>query len=1046
MPENPSNQPEQDPVTNSSLSLPLLISSFLLVLVLFWSLYDELYGMRPWKGFQERFVRLYAAFIQKQLPKQAQLEKQIRESPDFKKLLDERNAANQDVTAQIRDIDREVNGTLNPQITILNKRFAEARGEVQALTYDMETSSGDGATKQGYLKKIAEAEQRSREADLPDGDGNGGMTKKTFHDYQEMEAYLNQLKARKAELETKRIEFLKPAGEAQKNLDAYLKDHLAGLSETQIEGLLRKTEAFKVEIKQIHIADIDLVDRCESCHLAIREPLTITKADMGGEAAFTSHPTPELLEIHDPERFGCSPCHNGNGRATTSAEKAHGEYEHWLWPLYHRENFEAGCQQCHTRDIYLQYASVLSQGKQLFDHRGCVGCHRFEGYDPEPEQLVKIQQTISQKQQQRHEDDLDIGRSIAAGDRAPDNNVARQLYDKADNLRVTISGIDNQLEQLNAQSKNLLRERKMVGPDLKEVRMKLHKEWIPVWLEDPQKFRPGTRMPRFRLDQEQRQAIAAFIWQAGVDGTLPSHPKGDAARGKELFETRGCMACHSVGEGKDAVGGTFAASLTRVGEKANYDYLVRWVHNPRERTRPYCPLEKRDLGPEDYSKHGLPFVFDLDHTTCPNDGQELQVQQMTVMPSLRLTTEESQDIASYLMTLKKIEPSDYPPAPYMDNPALKAQGKELVRHFGCFGCHEIAGLEDEGRIGTELTKEGSKPIERLDFALMTRKAQDEDWYNSKGFFEHKLKDPAIYDTGKDAAPMDKLRMPNFDLKPEEITSLTTFLLGSVDSALPARYFHQPEDQGKDIQEGWRIVLKYNCMGCHVVRIGQRSVVMDLPRYQLPDWKDQVPPRLVGEGARVDPNWLARFLSNPAMSDTDTNRNGVRPYLKIRMPTFFFSPDEVGKLVRFFGALSTEEEPYIAPKLEPLSEQERSLARALFSSQGAPCLECHATGDPVHDQRATAPNFLLAKTRLRPDWARRWMLDPAMISPGTAMPSGLFRREGNREVFAGPTPAGFQQYAKDHADLLVRYIFEFTPEEQRRLPATKAPAPTTAALR
>ena len=282
-------------------------------------------------------------------------------------------------------------------------------------------------------------------------------------------------------------------------------------------------------------------------------------------------------------------------------------------------------------------------------------------------------------------------------------------------------------------------------------------------------------------------------------------------------------------------------------------------------------------------------------------------------------------------------------------------------------------------------------------------------------------------------------MPNFDLKPEEINALTTFLMGSVDSALPQRYFYHPEDRRRDIQEGWKVVLKYNCVGCHVVRIGQRSVIMDLPRYQSPDWKEQVPPRLIGQGARVDPLWLAKFLENPAMSETDVNRNGVRPYLKIRMPTFYLSQGEVLKLLRFFEALSSQPEPYIAPKLDPLTDLERSLARSLFSSQGAPCLECHATGDAVHDQRATAPNFLLSKVRLKPAWSKRWMLDPSMISPGTAMPSGLFRQEANRWVFAGPTPPGFAQYTKDHADLLVRYIFEFSPEEQRRLPA----APTAA---
>ncbi|MBK5294099.1 MAG: hypothetical protein JJE04_20780 [Acidobacteriia bacterium] len=49
-----------------------------------------------------------------------------------------------------------------------------------------------------------------------------------------------------------------------------------------------------------------------------------------------------------------------------------------------------------------------------------------------------------------------------------------------------------------------------------------------------------------------------------------------------------------------------------------------------------------------------------------------------------------------------------------------------------------------------------------------------------------------------------------------------------------------------------------------------------------------------------------------------------------------------------------------------------------------------------------------------------------------MPSGLFAKEGGRWVFAGPTPAGFQTYQKDHADLLVRYMFSFTPEELGRL--------------
>ena len=153
-----------------------------------------------------------------------------------------------------------------------------------------------------------------------------------------------------------------------------------------------------------------------------------------------------------------------------------------------------------------------------------------------------------------------------------------------------------------------------------------------------------------------------------------------------------------------------------------------------------------------------------------------------------------------------------------------------------------------------------------------------------------------------------------------------------------------------------------------------------------------------------------------------------------MPTFHFSERQVMKLSRFFMARSSQSMTHVDPDLEPLTAQETSLARRLFQSRGAPCLRCHMTGNPSHDRDATAPNFLTASTRLKPDWTYRWMLEPAKIAPGTAMPSELFRKEGDRWVFAGPLPAAFEGYEKDHADLLVRYMFQLTPAELRRLTA------------
>ena len=103
---------------------------------------------------------------------------------------------------------------------------------------------------------------------------------------------------------------------------------------------------------------------------------------------------------------------------------------------------------------------------------------------------------------------------------------------------------------------------------------------------------------------------------------------------------------------------------------------------------------------------------------------------------------------------------------------------------------------------------------------------------------------------------------------------------------------------------------------------------------------------------------------------------MRSYLQVRMPTFYFSDDEVRSLVLFFEAMSHQAEPFIPQKLEPLTTAETVMARNLFTSTAAPCLKCHATGEAAHDKNAIAPNFLLAKERLRPAWTERWITNPA----------------------------------------------------------------------
>ena len=1061
--------PPDDPIKSRSFANAILIAIFVLLLSVSWAMYQEFIGLRPWRGYQRDFASSYSLYLQKQIRARDAAEKAASSSPDYQKLQDSLKQAQAAAKPQDAAIEKQI-AVVDEQRAAILHAFQTDRSLVGSLIYDYEivpSASAYKSEKQSRLKDVLDAEAKTYPVDWPEA---GGKTTTKDMNYQQLNDMFNQLLDQKAQLTAKEGDANKPVKDAQDALDAYLSSKLPGLNSAQLNGLLSTVRSMDVTLVQINVnppgheindvGGVGLTDRCQSCHVGMNPKyvppaLTLTKADLGlaknPDAPFSGHPDQDLLALHPLDQFGCSPCHGGNGRALTSVETAHGRYEHWLWPLYYPENYQAGCQQCHSADAWTEHAPVLNEAKILYREKGCIGCHNYAGFDSQGDQLQDTNREIASLEKEKAADNQEIPQLNKQGDQAPDNATAQKLYAKATNLTVGVSKIDAKVEQLDDLSHSLQQEVKRVGPDLKEVRMKLNPNWIPYWLGHTWQFDPTTKMPQFRLQPDEVQAISAFIWQQGLKGpALDKQPGGDVARGKDLFNSLGCLACHSIGEGAQKIGGDVAANLSRVAEKANYDYLVRWIHNPRVRTQPYCPYEHKDIGPADYAKHGLPYVFDEEHSKCPNDGHELVVQQQTIMPDFRLSWEEARDIASFLMT-QKDSSAHYDQASFINDSNLYAQGRTLVEHYGCAGCHEITGLEDAAHVGTELTTEGSKPIGRFDFALLYTKAQDGvlpdgkesrrgDWYDLKGFFDQKLADPAIFDEGKyKPNPMDRLRMPKPNIDQSQLNALTSFLLGSTESTLPPSYQYEPTDQRKYIQEGWWIVTKYNCIGCHQVDIGQKSVLMGLPMYQG-DNAIGLPPVLTSEGARVNPEWLKSFLANPALSTTDTDRDGVRQYLKVRMPTFFLSDDEIRKLVLFFGALSSQQEPFIPERLAPLTDQERSLARSIFTSPAAPCLKCHATGNAAHDKNATAPNFLLVGQRLRSAWTERWITQPATIIPGTAMPSGLFVRQGDRWIFNGQLPAAAKQYKGDEADLLTRYLFEMTPQEQAMLTGRTPSAP------
>jgi mono/diheme cytochrome c family protein len=477
-----------------------------------------------------------------------------------------------------------------------------------------------------------------------------------------------------------------------------------------------------------------------------------------------------------------------------------------------------------------------------------------------------------------------------------------------------------------------------IGPSLRRISAKVDPSWAVRWIQNPQEYLAGSRMPNFSLKEDEAVAIAAYLWSVSKEEgekwseqhSLPAgagqSDKDSAARGKALVESIGCKGCHGfaegefstvLGQGKDVV-----PNLKGIAAKVGARWVYHWIKDPR------------GFSPD------------------------------TRMPSLRLSDQEASAITAYLMTLGvKSEPIAGIEEKLQDGKNIK-RGETLVRKYGCFGCHDIPGMEKESRIGVELTTFGSKTLEELFFGNRTdiRHTWDDWTYN-------KLKTPRIYATER----VEQL-MPQFNLADEEIKALRLVLAGFRESKVPANYRADQSERVRDVVAGRRLMHEYNCIGCH--EIENRGGFVRKYYEQNPTL---APPVLNGEGEKVQSNWLFAFLKEPIP---------IRPWLQLRMPTFGFKDDEVNQFVRYFNGLARVEIPYAYFDERKVSPEHLEAARVLFSKDYFNCLSCHQQGDrkPEGPEDGWAPDLTLARSRLSPSWVVKWLQDPQKVQPGTKMPS------------------------------------------------------------
>ncbi len=337
----------------------------------------------------------------------------------------------------------------------------------------------------------------------------------------------------------------------------YIKEEIRRAATPEQRALAETTPA---QIHQVVLPELHRVDRCTTCHVAVDDP------------SYGGYPQPLAYhpghEQHPVEKFGCTICHRGQGRATTVAA-AHGDVPHWDDPMLPLRYIQASCGQCHQAADN-PAAPELARGAGLFETRGCRGCHKLDGVGgivgPEldkvgarraPEWLKQhflkpaaVSPGSGMPPQKFTGDELDaitLFMLSQTGEPVPGYYGSMKVIASADEGRRLFQ------EKGCIGCHSLAGHGGKIGPALDDVGLRRSPEWILQHFRDPQAVTPGTVMPRFGFTESEARALTQFLLHLHdqqVSLALPSL-MSPVERGRAVFVKYGCAGCH----GPAGVGG-----------------------------------------------------------------------------------------------------------------------------------------------------------------------------------------------------------------------------------------------------------------------------------------------------------------------------------------------------------------------------------------------------------------------------------------------------------------------------------------------------------